>query len=102
MAEGPLVPREELRASLAAQRELGPDYEAEVLDRFAGELERRIQARLPEPPRKGLASDQKTGIAIVSILAAIPLIAIASGSGLAAVIAVCLALVAVNFLVIRS
>jgi hypothetical protein len=102
MAEEPLVPRDELRATLAAQRELGPDYEAQVLDRFAGELERRIQARLPEPKRKGLASDQKTGIVIVSILAAIPLIAIASASGLAGVIAVCLALVAVNFLVIRS
>jgi hypothetical protein len=104
VAEESLVPKDELRATLAAHEELGPDYEAEVLDRFAAELERRIQARLPEqkPNPKGLQSDQKTGIMIVSILASIPLIAIASGVGLAGVIAVCTALVLVNLLAIRS
>jgi hypothetical protein len=97
-----LVPRDELRATLAAQRELGPAYEDEVLDRFAAELERRIEARLPERRRVGLQSDQKTGIVIVSIIAAIPLIAIASGAGLSGVIAVCVALVLVNALALRS
>jgi hypothetical protein len=104
VAEESLVPREELRATLAAHEELGPAYEAEVLDRFAAELDRRIQARLPEQKPKGLGlqSDQKTGIIIVSMLAAIPLIGIASQVGLAGVIAVCTALVLVNLLAIRS
>jgi hypothetical protein len=103
MAEESLVPKDELRATLAAHEELGPAYEAEVLDRFAAELERRIHARLPEQPKaKGLQSDQKTGIMIVSILASIPMIAIASGVGLAGVIAVCTALVVVNFIALRS
>jgi hypothetical protein len=97
-----LVPRDELRATLAAQQELGPDYEPEVLDRFAQELERRIEARLPERKKSGLQSDQKTGIVIVSIIAAIPLIAIASGTGLTGVIAVCLALVLVNVVALRG
>jgi hypothetical protein len=96
-----LVPRDELRATLAAQHELGPDYEAEVLDRFVQELERRIEARLPQRREAGLKSDQKTGIVIVSIIAAIPLIAIASGTGLAGVLAVSVALVLVNALVLR-
>lgn len=97
-----LVPRDELRATLAAQQELGPAYEAEVLDRFAQELERRIEARLPQRRHARLKDDQRTGIVIVSIIAAIPLIAIASGTGLAGVVAVCAALVLVNLLALRS
>jgi hypothetical protein len=102
--EESLVPKEELRATLAAHEELGPAYEAEVLDRFAAELERRIQTRLPEQKSKpkGLQSDQKTGIIIVSILASIPMIAISTSVGLAGVIAVCTALVLVNLFAIRS
>ncbi len=90
-----LVPRDELRATLAARQELGAAYEAEVLDRFAEELERRIEARLPQRRETRLKDDQRTGIVIVSIIAAIPMIAIASGTGLAAVVAVCAALVLV-------
>ena len=102
MAED-LVPRDELRATLGAQHELGPDYEAEVLDRFAAELERRIEARLPTRREGRLKNDQKTGIVIVSILAAIPLLGIAGGTaGLAGVIAVCIALVVVNALALRA
>jgi hypothetical protein len=99
--EEALVPREELRATLAAQRELGPDYEAEVLDRFAAELERRIQSQLTTRRESGLTSEQKTGIVIVSIVTAIPMIAIASGTGLAGVVAVCVALVLVNAVALR-
>ena len=97
-----LVPRDEARAALEAQRELGPAYESEVIDRFAAELERRIQAQLPSRRESGLKSDQKTAIVIVSILSAIPLVAIASGAGLAGVAAVCVALVLVNALVLRG
>ena len=97
-----LVPRDEARAALEAQRELGPGYESEVIDRFAAELERRIQAQLASRQQSGLKPDQKTAIVIVSILSAIPLVAIASGAGLAGVAAVCAALVLVNVLVLRG
>jgi len=92
-----LVPRDEARAALEARRELGPDYEDELVERFAERLEARIRERAP-----ARTNQQSTAIAIVSLLAAIPLIAIAGGTvGLAGVIAVCTALVLVNW-VVRS
>jgi hypothetical protein len=94
-----LVPREELRATIEARRELGPAYEDELLERFAQRLEHRL--RQPQRRREPL-SGEETGIVIVSILAAIPLIGAAGGTvGLAGVIAVCVALVLVNYLVLR-
>jgi hypothetical protein len=95
-----LVPREELRATLEARRELGPAYEVELVERFAERLEQRLK---PEPARRREPlSGEETGIVIVSILAAIPLIGAAGATaGLAGVIAVCIALVLVNFLVLR-
>jgi hypothetical protein len=95
-----LVPRDELRATLAAQQELGPAYEDELTERFAAELERRLESRL-RPERRKLSSEE-TGIVIVSILASIPLLGIAGGTvGLAGVLTVCAALVLVNYLVLR-
>jgi hypothetical protein len=93
-----LVPREELRATLEARQELGPAYEAELLERFARDLERR----LAKAHQGRLTGQQTTGIVIVSILASIPLLGIAGGTvGLAGVVAVCAALVLVNYLVLR-
>jgi hypothetical protein len=93
-----LVPREELRATLQARQELGPAYEEELLERFAQQLERRLQT----PRRREKLSSEETGIVIVSILASIPLMGIAGGTvGLAGVVVVCAALVIVNFLVLR-
>jgi hypothetical protein len=101
MPDEPLVPREELRATLQARQELGPAYEPELLERFAQDLERRLEARPAKTPRGNL-SKEETGIVIVSILAAIPLLGIAGGTvGLPGVIAVCAALVLVNYLVLR-
>ena len=96
-----LVPRDEARAALEARRELGPDYEDDLVERFAARVEERLKAAAPAP-RARLDHNQKTGIVIVSIIASIPLVAIASGVGLAGVIAVCVALVAVNVFVLRG
>jgi hypothetical protein len=94
----PLVPREEARATLEARRELGPAYEDELVERFAQKLEERLK-RQP-PSRAGAQST--TAITVVSILAAIPLIAIAGGTaGLPGVALVCLAIVLVNLLAMR-
>ena len=88
-----LVPRDEARAALEARRELGPDYEAELVERFAERVEARLRERAP-----ARTTEQSAAIVIVSLLAAIPLIAIAGGTvGLAGVIAVCAALVLVNW-----
>ena len=95
-----VVPRDEARAALEARRELGPEYEDDLVERFAERLEARLKKESRAPAR--LDHNQKTGIAIVSIIAAIPLIAIASGSGLAGVIAVCVALAVVNAIALRS
>jgi hypothetical protein len=98
VADEELVPRDEARASLEARRELGPEYEADLVERFAERVESRLAGRAPA----GIDHRQKTAIVIVSIIAAIPLVAIAAGSGgLAEVVAVCAALVAVNFFVLR-
>jgi hypothetical protein len=91
-----LVPRDEARAALEARRELGPDYEDELVERFAERIERRLGDRLPATR----PADQSTAIVIVSLIAAIPLLGIAAGTvGLSGVIAVCAALVLLNWVV---
>jgi len=67
-----LVPRDEARAALEARRELGPDYEDELVERFAERIEGRLREGAPAK-----TNEQSTAIVIVSLLAAIPLIAIA-------------------------
>jgi hypothetical protein len=90
-----LVPRDEARAALEARRELGPAYEDELVERFAERIEKRLEDRLPAKR----PADQGTAIVIVSLIAAIPLLGIAAGTvGLAGVIAVCTALVLVNWI----
>jgi hypothetical protein len=89
-----LVPRDEAHAALAARRELGPDYEAELAERFAARIESRLQERERVPAKR----DESPAVAIISLLVAIPLTAIAGSTvGLAGVIAVCAALVLVNW-----
>jgi hypothetical protein len=95
----PPVSREEARAALEARRELGPTYEDELVDQFA----RRVEARLKEDwALVRRAGEQNTAIVIVSLVVAIPLVAIAGGtSGVYGVALVCLALVLVNYLARR-
>jgi hypothetical protein len=88
----PLVPREDAGAALEARRELGPAYEDELVERFAERIEAKLKDRAPA------TGEQSNAIVIVSLLASIPLIAIAGGTvGLAGVALVCLALVLINY-----
>ncbi|MFC0625856.1 hypothetical protein [Kribbella deserti] len=76
--------RKDLRAAMAARQELGPDYEPEIIDAFLERVDARIAERVaavpaqrePLPPPKddpgGLA------LAIVSVVAGIPITAIAA------------------------
>ncbi len=89
-----LVPRDEAQAALAARRELGPDYEDELAERFAERIEARLRERAPAK------RNESPAVVIISLLVAIPLIAIAGSTvGLAGVIVVCAALVLVNWVV---
>lgn len=89
-----LVPREEAREALEARRELGLDYEDAVVERFAERIEARLSERAPAK-----LSQQSPAVVIISLLVAIPLIAIAGSTvGLAGVIVVCAALVLVNWI----
>lgn len=96
----PLVPREDVRATIEARRELGPEHEDYLADAFV----ERIEKRLAERPRvKHVSTGSRTsgGVAlgIVSVLASIPLIAIAGNvAGAIAVVAVCAFLIVINAL----
>jgi hypothetical protein len=89
----PLVPRDEVRATLEARQELGAAYEDELVERFAQRVEARLKERAP-----ARRANQSPAIAIVSLLAAIPMLGIAGGTtGVPGIALVCLALVLVNY-----
>ncbi|GAA3114779.1 hypothetical protein JOF29_003766 [Kribbella aluminosa] len=83
--------RKDLRAAVAARQELGSEYEAEIIDGFLDKLDQRDLHRraglLPEPvPGRPVAKapSRETdpgglALAIISIVAAIPITAIAAG-----------------------
>ena len=90
------MPRDEAQAALEARRALGPDYEDELVERFAERVEARLRERTPAK------TEQSPAVVIVSLLVAIPLIAIAGSTvELPGVIAVCVALVLVNWVARR-
>jgi hypothetical protein len=94
----------ELESTLAARRELGAELEPQLVESFLDRIEGRLAERQSEvAPKAGLGADQRTGIAIVSLLAAIPLVAIAGGTvGVPGIALVALAVVGVNYLAARS
>jgi len=95
--------RTELESAVAARRELGAELEPQLVESFLDRIEGRLdERRAAAAPRTGLAADQRTGIAIVSIIAAIPLVAIAGGTvGVPGIALVALAIVLVNYFAAR-
>ena len=99
--------RKDLRAAVAARQELGPEYEAEIIDSSLDKLEARdLQRRagvLPEPAPRPRHPNRETdpgglALAIISIVAAIPITAIAADMiGLIGVIVCWAGLVGINF-----
>lgn len=97
----------ELKAALAARRELGPELEDDVLAAFLGRLENHIDARVAERvgqqrervKQSSRAEPVEVGVIAGSFALAIPLLAIAGGiAHTVGVIAVVFGLVAVNLL----
>lgn len=78
--------RKDLRAAVAARQDLGAEYENEIIDGFLEKLDARDAYRradeLPEPARPRHPSrEQDPGglaLAIVSVVAAIPITAISA------------------------
>ena len=96
VAEEPLVPREDLQASLAARRELGPDHEPELVESFLARIEQRLEKRPAHPARRE-GREGSFVLAMVSVGAGIPLTAIALNlSGLVALLVVWIGIVLVN------
>jgi hypothetical protein len=92
--------KRELEATLAARRELGPEFDAPLMDAFVERMFAQLTARLRQQPapRQGPPHDQRLGLAITSMALLIPLVAIVlgMGMGLLGLTLVCLVIVAIN------
>jgi hypothetical protein len=94
--------REELQAAIGARRELGAEYEPQIVDSFLERIERRIEEREARPARRDSEHHAITPLILGSLGLSIPLIAIAgSTAGVGGVALVCLAIVLVNFFAAR-
>ncbi|MBE1536519.1 hypothetical protein [Actinomadura algeriensis] len=75
----PRLPRQDLAAALAARRELGPDYDDAFIETVVDRIEKTLGARAahpPSPPPVTSGNDHGLALAVLSLLAAIPLSAI--------------------------
>ncbi|GAA1572740.1 hypothetical protein GCM10009789_27860 [Kribbella sancticallisti] len=78
--------RKDLRAAVAARQELGPEYEAEIIESFLEKLDAARVARQPgeaaqpvQPVQQSRETDPGgLALAIVSVAAGIPITAIAA------------------------
>lgn len=102
--------RDELKAMLAARRELGRESEdvliADFLRRIEREIDARVEARLPRSRRARSGGRQlaQIGIAVASLVFAVPLSAIAGEfAGLLGLIIIWAVLLAINLInILRS
>ena len=96
-----VIRRDELASAVEARRELGPEYEDQVLASFMEKVEQRLDARLKEqpdsrPPPRGNAL--MIPIALGSMGMGIPLTAIAGGTaGTVGIAFVWIGIAAVNW-----
>jgi hypothetical protein len=81
MADEPLVPRDELTAALAARRELGEEFEPQLVEAFAERIERRLAERKPVAEKSPQQSGQQFVLALASIGMGIPISAVALEKG---------------------
>jgi hypothetical protein len=89
-----LVPREELRATIEARKELGEDMEPALVDSFVDRIEKELAARQRDS-EQSLRRKRKHQQEMVlgSMAISIPLFAMAAiFTGLAGIIVVCAAL----------
>ncbi|MET9467009.1 hypothetical protein ABZY44_19835 [Streptomyces sp. NPDC006544] len=101
--------KKELAATLDARRELGPEYEAALLDSFVDKVDTQVRRRLAEellsaarPRRSAEPVDggfgERFGFAVITLVLAIPLSAIgAAQARLSGLIVVWLGILGVNY-----
>lgn len=92
----------ELRATLSAQREIGPNYEHQLVENFMQKVNRHTLApSLNQPSEPSLPNVNialRLVLAVLSIIFLIPLAAITTAnSGLAALFVVSLVVLGINF-----
>jgi VIT1/CCC1 family predicted Fe2+/Mn2+ transporter len=90
----PVVPRDELEAAIEARKELGADLEPALVDAFVERIEKRLGERA-EAGERALEKrrDHQKEMVLGAMGIAVPLVAVAAiFTGLAGVIAVCVAL----------
>ena len=96
-----IVPRDEVRATLAARRELGEDFDQALVEQFA----RRVEERLKRPTPARRSQEDKgmsLALAIVSLGCGIPITAIAiSGAGVVGLAFAWIGIVLLNVLFAR-
>ncbi|MER5636982.1 hypothetical protein ABT095_08500 [Kitasatospora sp. NPDC002227] len=77
--------RAELDAALQTRKELGKEYEAEIIDSFLTKLDHqldvKLDARLAEEPRRRGGGSPQQKLQGLSLMMAIPLSGIAGGTG---------------------
>jgi hypothetical protein len=110
------IPREELRATLAARQELGPEYDTALVESLADRVEQVVQARVAaqqvpavpppvqaHPAPTALSPTQRLVVAAISLGVAIPCLAIAGdAAGVTGVIVTWAGIAAVNVAVAIS
>ncbi len=98
VAPEPIVPKEDLQASIEARRELGQDHEPELVESFVARIEDRLAKRQPtNVPARRQGREGSFVLALVSVGAGIPLTAIALNlGGLVALLVVWIGIVLVN------
>lgn len=72
----------ELQAALAARQELGPSFDEHLAHALAEKIVAQVRAEVvaaPKPAARGLSRDQRTGLAICSLIFVIPLVGILGG-----------------------
>jgi hypothetical protein len=94
------LPREELAAAVEARREVGQELEPHVIEGFLERVGKAIDERVDERLAKtapGEGGRGQIGLAVVSLLFAIPLTGIGAGTtGLAGLLVVWVGIVLVN------
>ncbi|MEU3063310.1 hypothetical protein AB0P12_21560 [Streptomyces subrutilus] len=108
--------KKELDATLDARRELGPEYEAELVDSFVDKVDTQVRRRLAEERllaargggRGGAEAaasgfGERFGFAVVTLVLAIPLSAIgAAQAGLSGLLVVWAGILGVSFVHARQ
>jgi len=93
----------EVRAVIAARKELGPSHEEALIQGFLERLEREVGRSAPDGKELKRRRDHQKEMILGGMGISIPLLAIAGGiAGLPGIIAVCAALIAVAFFASRA